>query len=66
MTKPYQLDSISAEEAKIQYTAEQLNARDLNVWRADPERFLADLIVRMRMLEAAVAQLQLNRMQADE
>lgn len=63
--KPYKLDSISAEEAKLQYTAEQMKARGLDVWRADPERVIADFNTRLKMLEAAVTELQLNRMQAD-
>ena len=66
MTKPYRLDSISPEEMVRQndYTAEQLKARGLDKWRADPEMFLADLMTRVRMLEEAVVSLQLVIMKA--
>lgn len=43
-----------------EYTAEEATARGLDQWRSDPEMTIADLHARLRMLEEAVSQLQLQ------
>jgi hypothetical protein len=45
----------------LKYTDAQLKARGLDEWRADPERVIADFNARLKMLEAAVAQLTMPK-----